>query len=139
MSKQKAISALSIIVFVVCFFGNGPWVVDGFRHDDWVTLNHFLVAMLIVTVFIGANVTKRSYGVVMTMFSLALALAIIDIGLEYFGSGFLPNPIKAMRGEMHDYYKIVESESEPRDLVINYIVVFGLLCLLMLIKRSRNA
>ena len=139
MSNQKAILVLSILLLVACFIGNGPWIVGGFMHDDWITINHFIVSLLMLTIFVGTILIKMPIGVAVAVFSVALVLACIDIALEHFWSGFVPNPIKVIRGEMLDYYKIVPSDNTSRTLMPTYIIVSGLACMLVLLKRSRKA
>ena len=139
MSNQKAILVLSILLLVACFIGNGPWIVGGFMHDDWITINHFIVSLLMLTIFVGTILIKMPIGVAVAVFSVALVLACIDIALEHFWSGFVPNSIKVIRGEMHDYYEIVPSNDTSRSLMINYVIVVGLVCILVLLKSNRRA
>ena len=139
MSNQRATLVLSIVLLTVCIFGYGPWIVSGFMNDDWITPNHFIVSLLILTIFVGAFIIKMPIAVAMTVFTVALVLACSDIALEHFWSGFVPNPIKVIRGEMLDYYKIVPSDNTSRTLMPTYIIVSGLACMLVLLKRSRKA
>ena len=139
MRNKKYITATFTVVFAVCFFGNGPWLVSSFNDHEWVSVNSILVAILTLTIFIASQAARVSIGPALWISVFAFVIAALDIGLEYFGSGIVPNPLKNINGKAHTNYSFIESVEESRSMIVNYVVALGLVGIIILIKKSKSA